>query len=135
MFKKSFAVIIAFCLLQMLCVVQTASAKSKEEKQEQITQKVKTGISKLGVGRDARIEITLRDRTKLAGYVSEVKDESFTITDPKTSGTTAVAYTDVAQVKGHNLSTGSKIGIGIGIGVAVVLITLAIWWHVNGWNQ
>lgn len=134
MFKKSFAIILACLLVQMLCV-QPATAKSKEEKQAQLTQKVKTGILKLGVGRDARVEIKLQDKTKLAGYISEVKDDSFIITDPKTSATTTVAYSDVTQVKGHNLSTGSKIAIGIGIGVAIALITMLIVWRTNGWNQ
>jgi hypothetical protein len=127
MFKKSFAIILACLLVQMLSV-QPATAKSKEEKKAELTQKVKTGISKLGVGRDARVEVRLRDRTKLAGYISEVKDESFIITDSKTSATTTVAYGDVTQVKGHNLSTGAKIAIGVGIGVAIVVIILAIWW-------
>jgi hypothetical protein len=131
MFKKSFAMILACLLVQMLCV-QPATAKSKEEKQVQLTQKVKTEISKLGVGRDARVEVKLQDKTKLAGYISEVKDESFNLTDPKTSGTTTVAYADVTQVKGHNLSTGAKIAIGVGIGVAIVVIVLAIWWSNRG---
>lgn len=131
MFKKSFAIILACLLVQMLSV-QPATAKSKEENQAQLTQKVRTEISKLGVGRDARVEVKLQDKTKLAGYVSEVKDESFILTDVKTSGTTSVAYADVTQVKGHNLSTGVKIGIGVGIGVAIVLIVLAIWWSNQG---
>jgi hypothetical protein len=131
MFKKSFAIILACLLVQMLCV-QPATAKSKEEKQAQLTQKVKTGILKLGVGRDARVEIKLQDKTKLAGYVSEVKDDSFIIADPKTSATTTVAYADVTQVKGHNLSTGAKIGIGIGIGVAIMVIAFALWWSNHG---
>ena len=134
MFKKSFAIILA-CLLVQVLSIQPAPAKSKEEKQTQLTQKVKTGISKLGVGRDARVEVKLQDKTKLAGYISEVKDGSFTITDPKTSRSTTVAYADITQVKGNNLSTGAKIAIGVGIGVAIVVIVLAIWWSNQGlWN-
>jgi len=131
MFKKSFAIILACLLVQMLSV-QLATAKSKEEKQAQLTQKVKIEISKLGVGRDARVEVKLQDRTKLAGYVSEVKDESFILTNAKTGAATPVAYADVTQVKGHNLSTGAKIAIGVGIGVGIVVIVLAIWWSNHG---
>ena len=134
MFKKSFAIILACLLVQMLSV-QLATAKSKEEKQAQLTQKVKIEISKLGVGRDARVEVKLQDRTKLAGYISEVKDDSFVLTNARTGAATPVAYADVTQVKGHNLSTGAKIAIGVGIGIAVVVIALAIWWRVGGWNQ
>jgi hypothetical protein len=134
MFKKAFAIALACLMVQMLSL-QSASAKSMEEKRTQVTQKVKTEISKLGVGRDARLEIKLQDQTKLAGYVSEVKDDGFTITDAKTGAATSVAYADVTKAKGQNLSTGAKIGIGIGIGAAVVVITLLIWWQVAGWNQ
>ena len=134
MFKKSFAIILA-CLLLLMLSVQPATAKSKEEKQAELTLKVKTGISKLGVGHDARVEVKLQDKTKLAGYISEVKDESFILTNAKTGAATRVSYADVTQVKGHNLSTGAKIGIGVGIGIAVVVIALVIFWRVNGWNQ
>jgi hypothetical protein len=134
MFKKCFAILLTCLLVQMLCV-QPANAKSREEKQAQLAQRVKTEISKLGVGRDARVEVKLQDRAKLAGYVSEVKDDSFILTNARTGAATPVAYTDVTQVKGHNLSTGAKIAIGVGIGVAIVVIALAIWWRVGGWNQ
>lgn len=134
MFKKSFAIILVCLLVQMLSV-QPATAKSKEEKQAQLTQKVKIEISKLGVGRDARVEVRLQDRTKLAGYISETKDDSFVLTDAKTGAATPVAYADVTQIKGHNLSTGAKVTIGVAIGVAVVVIVLAIWWSNHGlWN-
>jgi hypothetical protein len=134
MFKRFVAIMLAALMLQMLSI-QPAAAKSKEEKRAELTQRVRSGIQKLGVGQNARVEVKLQDRTKLVGYISEAKDESFVITNPKTGTTTSVAYADVTHVKGHNLSTGAKIGIGIGIGVAIVVITLVIWWNVNGWNQ
>jgi len=121
MVKKSFAMILAFLLLQMFAV-QPTSAKSKEEKQAQLTERVKSGISNLGVSQDARVEVKLQDKTKLMGFVSDVLDESFNITDPRTNVTTTVSYADITQVKGHNLSTGAKIGIGIAIGAAIVII-------------
>ena len=55
MFRKSLAMILAALLIQMICV-QSASAKSKEEKRTQLTEKVRLGVLKLGVGRDARVE-------------------------------------------------------------------------------
>ena len=84
MFKRIVAIILAGSVL-LIYGVQPAFAKSKEDKQAQLTERVKSGISKLGVGQDARVEVKLHDRTKLIGYISEVKNESFTITDPKTS--------------------------------------------------
>ena len=126
MLKKSLAILLTVLFLQMLCV-QAAAANSKEEKRAQLTEKVKAGILKLGVGPEARVEIKLQDRTKLVGYISEVKDESFVVTDGKTGAATDIAYDNVTKVKGHNLSTGAKIGIGVGIGVAIVVIAIVIW--------
>jgi hypothetical protein len=126
MFKKILTIVLAGLLIQAFCV-QPASASSKEEKQAQRTEKVRAGILKLGIGTDARVAIKLRDNVKLAGYVSEAKDDSFVVTDLKTRAATTVAYGDVAQVKGHNIGTGAKIAIGIGIGVGATLLVLFLY--------
>lgn len=132
MIKKILTVVIAGLLIQAVCV-QPASAASKAEKEAQRAEKVKVGILKLGTGTDARVAIKLRDKAKLAGYVTEVSDGSFVVTDPKTQGSTTVAYGDVTQVKGHNLGTGAKVAIGIGIGVGVTL--LVIWLIVQNYSD
>jgi len=126
MFKKILTMVLAGLLIQAVCV-QPVSAASKEEKQAQRTEKVRAGILKLGVGTDARVAIKLRDDVKLAGYISEAKDESFVVTDMKTRTATTVAYGDVAQVKGHNIGTGAKIAIGIGIGVGATILVLYLY--------
>ena len=127
MFKKILTIVLAGLLIQAFCVLPV-SAASKEEKQAGRTEKVRAGILKLGVGTDARVAIKLRDGVKLAGYVSEAKDDSFVVTDLKTRAATTVAYGDVTQVKGHNLGTGAKIAIGIGIGVCATLLVL--FWYI-----
>jgi len=123
MFKKIFAMALACFLIQAVSV-QPTSAASKEEKHAQRTEKVRSGILKLGVGTDARVAIKLRDDVKLAGYISETKDDSFVVTDLKTRAATTVAYGDVTQVKGHNIGTGAKVAIGIGIGVGLTILVL-----------
>ncbi|HSE36654.1 MAG TPA: hypothetical protein VLG74_05070 [Blastocatellia bacterium] len=132
MIKKILTVAIAGLLIQAVCV-QPASAASKAEREAQRAEKVKAGILKLGMGTDARVAIKLRDKMKLAGYVTEVSDGSFVVTDPKTRAATTVAYGDVTQVKGHNLGTGAKVAIGIGIGVGVTL--LVIWLIVQNYSD
>jgi hypothetical protein len=114
---------LAGILIQAFCVRPT-SAASKEEKQVQRAEKVRAGILKLGVGMDARVALKLRNDMKLAGYITEVKDDSFVVTDLKTRAATTVAYGDVTQVRGNNLATGAKIAIGIGIGVGLAILVL-----------
>jgi hypothetical protein len=121
MFKK----VLSLALVALvLCVggVAPAYAGSKEEKETRFAEKVKAGINKLGTGAEARIEVKLKDKTKLKGYVSEVREDSFVVIDEKTGATSTVDYSQVKQVKGNNLSTAAEIAIG----VAVILLPIAI---------
>jgi hypothetical protein len=77
------------------------------------------------VGQTSIVTIKLRDKTKLTGYVSEIRDTSFDVTDLKSAGTTTVGYPDVVQVKGNNLSTRTKIIITAAV-IAGIAITLYI---------
>lgn len=84
--------------------------------------KARARVARLGVGRDARVEVKLQDGTKLKGYISAADQDSFTVTDSKTGVTATAAYADVAEVKksGGGLSTRSWIIIGSAIAGAVV---------------
>ena len=86
------------------------------------TQKVKAAIAKLGTGPSAQVEITLRDETKLKGYILQANEEHFVVVNEKTGATTEVDYPHVKKVKGHNLSTGAKVGIGVGIAVVALIL-------------
>jgi protein subunit release factor B len=122
MLKKVLSLVVLVALFHAGFCVQTASARSKAEKQARFAERVKARIVQLGVGEESYVTVKLRDKTKLAGYISEAREESFVVTDLRTSEATTVAYADVKKVKGHNLSTGAKVAIGLGIGVAVWLI-------------
>lgn len=121
MYIKISSILLAVLLANM-AYPSRAFAGDKPEKEGQLAQKVKSEIAKLGTGPDARVEVKLRDKTKLRGHISEVGNESFAVVDGKTGAATTVTYPQVKQVKGNNLSTGAKIAIGIGIVVVVLLI-------------
>lgn len=126
MFKRILSVALAASLLSVAGPVsaRAAGAKSKAEKEAAFVLKLKESIAKLGTGTDARVEVKLKDKTKLKGYVSEVSGEGFSVVDLKTGTATHVAYPQVQKVKGHNLSTGAKVAIGLGVAVAVLVIWL-----------
>jgi hypothetical protein len=115
-------------LLLILLSLHTVSgqcfAESRAEKEARHIEKIRQGILKLGVGESARLVIKLRDKTKVAGFIREAGEGSFVVTDIKTGKSTEVAYADVTQVKGQNLSTGAKVIIGVGIALAVLFIIL-----------
>lgn len=126
MFKRCLSYLLMVTLTFTTIGVTSVSAKSKAEKDAERTAKVKVGIAKLGVGKETRVALKLRDKTKVSGYISQAGEDSFVVTDAKTGAATTVAYPDVTQVQGNNLSTGAKIAIGIGIGVGATLLVLLL---------
>jgi hypothetical protein len=121
MFKKLCSVILSALLLQAAAI--PAFAATSAEKEAKRAEKVRTQLAKLGTGKDARIKLTLRDKTKLEGFVSEAGASTFAVTD-RTGKTTSVEYSQVSKAQGHNLATGDKIAIGVLIGVGVTLLIL-----------
>ncbi len=123
MLKQILSLALAALLLGVI-IPGRAYADSKAEKQARFTEKVREGVSKIGVGPEARVEIKLRDKRKLKGYISEAGEDGFSVVDAKTGTATRVVYPQVQKVKGNNLSTGAKIAIGLGAAVAVLVILL-----------
>lgn len=121
MLRNFLALSIACSLILTLTIPVAATAKSSAEKQNRFTEKVKAGIAKLGVGPDAQVQVKLRNKTKLSGFISEANETSFVVTD-KNGANTVVAYPDVTQVKRNNLSKGAKILIIGGIVTGVLAI-------------
>ncbi len=120
MFKKYFALFLTLMVINLF-LSTSAFANPKETK---FAEKVKTNIAKLGTGKEARVEIKLKDKTKLKGYVSEIKDNSFVVVDEKTGAATEVSYSNAKQVKGNNLSKNVKLTLVL-VGILVVAVVLA----------
>lgn len=94
-------------------------AKIQAQDQTKTTEKVKAAVAKLGSRPDARVQVKLRDKTKIKGYVGEIADEHFTVRDASTGATRTISYSDVAEVKSRNHSKASTIA-------EVVIITVGI---------
>ena len=100
----------------------------------QLAEKARMEIQKRGVGEKSRVRIRLRDRTEVKGYISQIEETSFQVTDNKTGRVSTITYDSVDRVKGGGLSKGSKIAIGVGVGAAVALTAFALVvasWHGN----
>lgn len=121
MFKKYLTLILTFLILN-LSLSAVAFAETKAEKEAKFADKVKVNVTKLGTGTEAKIQVKLKDGTKLKGYVSQINENSFVVTDEKTGVATEIPYPNAKQVKGNNLSTGAKIAIGIAIGFGLAIL-------------
>ena len=103
MLKKILSMTIVM-LVMNLAIAPVAFASDNAEKEAKFAEKVKTEIAKLGTGTDAKVKVKLKDGTKLEGYVSEIKADSFTVVDKKSGNATPIPYPSVKHVKGSNLS-------------------------------
>jgi hypothetical protein len=122
MFRKILVMAIAGMIIN-LATAQFAFAETKEEK---FTAKVRTGVIKLGTGPNAKIQVKLKDKTKIKGYIIESNQTEFLVMNAKTGEAVPVAYPAVKQVRGNNVSTGVKIAIYAALIFAAILIVTVI---------
>lgn len=122
MFRKTFCLLLIGSIM-MVTSGRIALAATAREKEAALTEKVKAAIAKLGTGPSAQAEITLRDKSKLKGYIKEANEEHFILVH-QAGDATEVAYPQVKKVTGNNLSTGAKVAIGVGIGIVILLVAL-----------
>lgn len=123
---KKFLSFVLIGLLLNSAFNSIANAKTNTEKEAKFATKVKTEIAKLGVGKDARIKVILRDKTNLKGYVSETNEAHFVVVNEKNGTAIPVAYSKVKQVEGKNNLTGDQILVGIGIAVIIGILIFAL---------
>jgi hypothetical protein len=128
MFKKTVAVAL---IGVMTCLSIRAAAQSEADEQARERQNTaavaKARAQELAAGKRSVVHVKLRDGTQLQGYISELGNDSFTITDKATNKTTSVSYGDVVTLKGkEGLSTKSKVLIVVGIAVGILGAVVAV---------
>jgi len=116
------AVRIAVILLVHALLCHTTSYADPPDQLKNLS-KVRSQILKLGVGEEAKLEVKLKDKTKLKGHISEAGENHFVLVETGTNRAITVPYDQVQQGKGQNLSTGAKILIVVGV---LFLIGLAV---------
>jgi hypothetical protein len=77
-------------------------------------EKVKAKILKRGTGPDAHVRVTLRDRARVRGYVSEAGGDYFVVVGPRTGVKTTIPYSQVRSVDGKGLPEGAKAALFLG---------------------
>jgi hypothetical protein len=123
--KRTFAILLSGILIATVLNVHSTRAQTGQS--SQTAEAARAGVERLGVGKNARTEITLRDKRKLKGYISAAGADSFTLADQKTGASQTIAYADVDSVKKphHGLKTRSWIIIA-GVAAAVVIVGIIV---------
>lgn len=123
MFKKYSVLLIITFVLHLTCV-SSAVASTKAEKEAIQAGKVKEAINKLGVGKESRIELKLKDKRKVKGYISEINDDYFVVSDAN-GASVPVPYPQVQTAKGNNFFGKTFIFTAILIGTLIIIYALA----------
>lgn len=128
--RKIMSVLLAlslWCWTSRLVLAQTSATPkpaptttNANSKQEKLAERVKAHVTRLGTGPGARIELRLRDRTKVKGYVTYADEEHFVVADYQTGITTRMTYAQVIQIKGENFNKDKQIAIGIVVGLMIL---------------
>ncbi|MGI8555098.1 MAG: hypothetical protein ACR2LT_01925 [Pyrinomonadaceae bacterium] len=107
-----------------------AFAQTQNDTDSRLVLNVKNTVARVGTEPNRKIKITLKDGTKLKGYVTEIKDDYFTVLDTKSGKVISVQYSQVAEAKPKS-SSGIKKALGdaairAGVGIAVITISTLI---------
>ena len=124
--KKLLASIFAALVINLVCIGSvSAHPGSDADKAAQLAAKVKAAILKLGTGPQARVELKLREGTRLKGYLAEVGEDYFVVVDENGGASRQIPFPQVKQVKGSKLSHGVwaaiTVGALVGIGFLVAV--------------
>jgi len=83
-------------------------------------------VEKRGLGERSRVRVTLRNKSEVKGYISQIDADTFQLTDRKSGHVSTVAYQDVSKIREGGMSKGTKIAIAVGIGVVVIVFWIAL---------
>jgi hypothetical protein len=87
--------------------------------------RVRSGVMQLGIGPDARVDVRLKDRTRVMGYVSEIGEQGFTVIPNGSGASVFVAYPQVGSVTGTNAFTKKNVAITLAVFAAILVIAVA----------
>jgi hypothetical protein len=124
MLKRTFAIMLSGILLVMAFGFQQLLAQTATD--TQAVEKMRTKVQRIGVGPNARVEVNLRDKTQLKGYISAAEQESFTVTEGKTGSSRTLSYADTSGVKKTGGGLSSKTWIILGSAIVGTIVTWVV---------
>jgi hypothetical protein len=99
--------------------------QEKKQLEGETAAQAKSEVQKRGAGERSRVRVTLRNKTEVKGYISQIDAATFQVTDRKSGHVTTIAYQDITKIRGSGMSIGAKIAIGAGV-VAGVVVAIAL---------
>ena len=85
-----------------------------QDTETRAAEKAKVKVAKLGIG-GKLIEVKFNDKTKIKGYITEIKEDSFVLVSKKNGASTNISYDKVKNIQ-PILETYRKILLGVAAG-------------------
>jgi hypothetical protein len=111
-------------LLMVVLAGETFSATAQTKEERQIA-KIKQTVEKYRIDPQSKITAVMKQGRDIKGYVSEVGENSFVVTNPKKGTSITVQYADVSYIN-KPFPLWGKIAIGVGIAGAVVALCFSL---------
>jgi len=128
MIKKWIALALS-CLLITAANAPLVSGQTEKVNDASAIAKIKADVLKRGTGEKNRVKVKMLNGTKLKGYINQVDEDSFSLTNSERGQITSIAYRDVAKVEKSGLSKGTKIGLTVGIVGGIAAVVLAVFFR------
>lgn len=117
--KEIMKTLISTLLLFCLGIGATAFGQTTDQREE----KARQAAAKVGTGSNAKVDVKLRDGSKLKGYITSVNSDSISLVDDKGGATRDVRFADIQEIKKRGgLSTGAKIAISTAVAGTAAIV-------------
>ena len=124
MLKKYLTLTLTILIMNLFFGI-SAFAQTQNDKDSRLVLNIKNTVAGVGTEPNRKIKITLKDGTKLKGYVTEIKDDNFVLVDKKKGKAAALRYSQVGKAKSDGFSKITAIFVAAAVTGAVVLATYA----------
>lgn len=111
-------------LIGLIINLAFSSFAFAQDAEARVAEKNKVKVARLGVG-GKLIEVKLNDKTKIKGYITEIKEDSFVLVSKKNGASTDISYDKVKNVQ-PILETYRKILLGVAAGAVAFGIIATI---------
>ncbi len=125
MFKKYLTLTLTV-LIMNLFFVHSAFSQTQDDKNSQFVIKIKNKVAEINTEPRRKIKVTLETGTKIKGYITEIRDDHFSVLDSKSGKLSQIEYSQVSEVGRDGISRLAKSLIVGGITMGAIFIPIFI---------
>ncbi len=123
MIRRVSAVVLALVLMPYAAAAATLDVPDAPSRTQTAQVKRQAGIFQAN---HKKTIVVLQDETRLVGYISEVGEDEFMLTDASRGTQRAISFREVQHIQRSGMSTRKKIWLGVGLGFAGLFVVASI---------